>query len=185
MGLRSPKPWNCRVESAAGPSDWWRRHAFAVDEGIQDVAVARPRFPIPAPGEERGAITLCVLADTLDGAPSEAQLEKLRAALSGPGVRPVGTQVTVQAATRKAVDVVADITLAADAPADAFDALPARLAQAWATARRLGWSVVESWIHAALSGPGVARVTLRDWRDVICDPTEAPLLRGITLYRRE
>lgn len=173
-----------RGQSAAGPVDWWRTHALAADEGIEDVAVTRATFPVPGANEARGAITVWILADSLDGEPTDAQVAAVRAALTSPSVRGATTAVTVQPATRREVSIAADVWMTTDAPVGAFEALPTRLAERWATTRRLGWSVYASWVHAALMAPSVARVTLTGWTDVVVAPHEAPKLGAVTLTRR-
>ncbi len=174
-----------RGSSAAGPLDWWRAHAQAADAEVEDVAVTRPDFPTPAPGQTRGAITISVLAKGATGEPSTQTLAAVEAALTSPAVRGATTDVTVQAATRTSVDVTAEIWLGAGVDVAIYDGLAERLAGAWAAERALGWSVRESWLHAALTAPGVARVELVGWSDVVMAPDEAPLLGTITLTLKD
>lgn len=173
-----------RGSSAAGAPDWWRAHALAAHPGIEDVAVTRPAYPYPAPGEQRGSVTLSVLSKTADGAPSQEMLEAVTAAATSPAVRNAASAVIVQPATRTEVGVVAEIWLRPDALPGTFEALPQRLLSAWEGARGIGWDVVASWMTAALMAPGVARVELTGWTDVAIAEDEAPLLGDIDLTLR-
>lgn len=173
-----------RGSSAAGPIDWWRAHALAADAAVEDVAVTRPSYPVPAPGEVRGTLTVSVLSTGVDGAPTPETLSAVEAALTSPAVRGAATVIRVQSATQTVVDISADIWLTEDAPASAVDNLPSALATAWSQSRGLGWSVRESWLVAQLMQPGVARVELVGWADVEMAASEAPRLGIITLTHR-
>lgn len=173
-----------RGSSAAGPDDWWRFHAMSADEAVEDVAVSRPKFPFPAPGEQRGDVYIAILAETADGIADQAMLDRVTARLRSPAVRPVCTTPVVRAAATRPVTVSANIWLRPDAPGIVFDTLDARFRAAWAKARGLGWNVVRSWVHAALMQPGVQRVELLDWSDVISQPHEAPRLDAVVLLHR-
>ena len=45
----------------------------------------------------------------------------------------------------------------------------------------LGESVTADVLDAALHVPGVRKVTLNGWVDVICNDSEAPYMTGLTL----
>lgn len=170
-----------RGSSAAGPDDWWRYHAMQADDAVEDVAVTRVQFPFPAPGERRGALTLSVLSTSVDGVPSEATLAAVRAVVTSPAVRGSCTEVTVRAAPVRTVDIAANVWLRPDAAAGTFGGLQQRLTDAWAASRALGWDVAAAWVIAQLMAPGVQRVELVGFSDVIIADNEAPRLGTITL----
>jgi phage-related baseplate assembly protein len=173
-----------RGSSAAGPDDWWRYHALTADEAVEDVAVSRADFPYPAPTQKRGDVYLAILADTPDGVPSAATLARVEAVLTSRSVRPVGTNPIIRAATSVPVTVLANVWLRPDAQPAVFDALETAFRARWATARRMGWNVVRSWVLAALMQPGVQRVELPTWTDVIVPPDAAPRLDAVALVLR-
>lgn len=173
-----------RGSSAAGPDDWWRYHAMRAHEDVEDVAATRVAFPFPAPTQQRGDVLISVLAETVDGTPTQEMLDAVQAVLSSPSVRPVGSNPIVRSATTRVVDIAADVWLRPDAPVGTFEALEARLTAAWAATRALGWDVTDSWLKATLMAPGVQRVELPGWLDQVFDADEAPRLGTITLANR-
>ena len=65
-----------------------------------------------------------------------------------------------------------------------FDALEAAFRAHWAKARRMGWNVVRSWVYGALMQPGVQRIEMPTWADIIVPPDAAPRLDAVALVLR-
>lgn len=170
-----------RGSSAAGPDDWWRYWARTADARVQDVAVTRSDFPIPAPGQQRGQITIWVLANTTDGVATDDILANVRLVLNDRAVRGVTTEVIVRAASTRAFDVTSDVWLLPDAQPAAFAGIETLFRAAYGSARALGFDVTRSWVSAKLMQPGVQRVELAGWSDVAVAPNEAPRLGTVTL----
>ncbi len=150
-----------RGRSAAGPDDWWRDHALAADETVEDVGVKRrASYPVPADPKDRGVIEIYILAQTDTGVPDQALLDKVSEALNQSDVRGTVVSVEVLPATSIVVDVTAEIYMTAGAPAGTFERLEAGLRAYHAAERRLGWEPTPSWISARLHQPGVYEVKL-------------------------
>ena len=174
-----------RGSSSAGPDDWWRFHAMAADERVEDVAISRVKYPIPEPGEVRGTITLSILAQTNDGVPSQEILDNVFAHVNKPNVRGTTTGVIVVPATTVGVDIHADIWLEDDTQDFVFDGLEAHLRAEWAERRGLAVDVEPSWISATLQREGVKRVQLNTPTTPYEAATnEAPFIQSLTLTRK-
>lgn len=158
-----------RGQSAAGPDDWWRKHALEADVRVVDVAVRRTTFPIPGPSEQRGAIRLYLVTTTDDPMAVAAILANVRAVVGSTAVRGTTTSVTVEMAEQITVSLAADVWMYPDAAAGAFAALEPALRAAWAAEQRLGWAPSLSWISAQLQRSGVHSVA-------ITAPAAAPLV---------
>ncbi len=169
-----------RGSSAAGPDDWWRRHVLDVDASVEDVAITRARFPYPAPGEQRGQITLSVLVRGGDGTPSVELLDRIRAHVTSAAVRVNTTAPIVRAATQTGVAITATVWLLPDAPVGLFATLESALRDKWAADRGLGWDVTQSWVMAALHVPGVQRVETA-FQTVSIPDDQAPRLDAVAL----
>lgn len=145
--------------SAAGSAAAYRYHALSASPDIIEVAVDSP-----TPG------VVGVYPLVKDGLPTEATLDLVAAALNADRVRPICDLVQVQAPTR--VPWVLDATLTLLRSADASQSLVAAqaAAEAFAADRRagLGRDLVGSQVIAALSVPGIYKVTLNDWTDRDC-----------------
>ncbi len=169
-----------RGSSSAGPDDWWRYHAMAADERVEDVAVTR--LPAGPDNTRRGRILLSLLAQTAAGVASPEMIERVRAAVSSPAVRPVGVEVDVRAASTRGFDVRAQIWLAPEAPGELFDGLEERLRAGFASVRALGRDVTRSWLIAQLQQPGVHRVELLEPAETVAVAAdEAARLDDVTL----
>lgn len=173
-----------RGSSAAGPDDWWRFHAMTADASVADVAVTRNHFPYPRPGQNRGDVTISILADTADGVPTAATLDRVREALTRRDVRPVNAMPIIRAATQRAVTVAADVYLLPTATPATFAAIEPHFRAAWAAHLALGWDVARSWVEKHLMVAGVQRVELIGWLDVKMPPHEAPRLDTVSLVLR-
>ena len=150
-----------RGRSAAGPDDWWRDHALAADEAVEDVGVRRrASYPVPDDPNERGVIEVYILAQTDTGIPDQALLDKVSVALNKSDVRGTVVSIAVLAATSISIDITAEIYMTAGAPAGTFERLEADLRAFHAAERRLGWEPTPSWISARLHQTGVYEVVL-------------------------
>jgi phage-related baseplate assembly protein len=182
--LRTRARLFARGSSSAGPDDWWKFHAMTASVHVEDVAVTRVTYPIPAPNEHRGAIVLSILADTVDGVPSTELLNAVRAVVTSRSVRGVNVDVTVVGAVDTTVNITADIWLRPTAPAGLMASIDTTFRAAWAQSRALGWDVTRSWVLGQLHRVGVHRVELLNFSDVIVAPNQAPRLGTLTLVNR-
>ncbi len=169
-----------RGSSSAGPDDWWRKHALAAHEQVEDVSV--DRVEIGPDNEERGFIRVAVLADTDDGIPSEEILTDVRNKLTADDVRGVCVKVEVVAATSLVFDVTAKIWTFENAASDTFDNLEAQLRAAVAENRALNWDVTTSWITTQLHQSGVYLVELEaPTGTVTANKMQTPVIGTVTL----
>lgn len=173
-----------RGSSSAGPDDWWRFHAMTADPLVEDVAVSRVTFPIPAPAEQRGSLRISVLARTPDGVPPPEVLTRVSQALTSRSVRGVTTSVEVVPATLLPVNVVADVWLLPDALPGTVAAIEPALRAAWSAARALGWDVTSSWLISQLHRQGIRKVVLDGFVDVVAAADQLPVLGTVTLRDR-
>jgi phage-related baseplate assembly protein len=174
-----------RGSSSAGPDDWWRFYAMEADERVEDVAINRVTYPIPAPGEVRGTITLSILAQTDDGVPSQEILDNVFAYVNPANIRGTTTGVIVVPATTVGVDIDADIWLEDNAQDFVFDNLEAHLRAEWSKKRGLAVDVEPSWISATLQRDGVKRVQLNTpTTPYQAASNEAPFIQSLNLTRK-
>ena len=152
--------------SVAGPSQGYEFHAFSADPDVLDA-----RFSSPSPAQA----LVTILSVSNNGAPSQALLDTISAALSADDVRPAGDRLTVQAA--QIIDYQIEATLTVELGPDAGVVLAASLAaveQYAAASFRIGRSVPISGIYAALTVPNVLAVTLTNpLANVDCTATQA------------
>lgn len=162
--------------STAGPADAYRFHARAASGEVLDTSV---QAHTPA----AGTVTVTVLATTGNGTPSAAVLATVAAALSAEGVRPLGDQVAVRAATIKPWALTAELVLYPGPSSAPVLAAARAAAEAYSAAtHRLGHDVTPSGLYAALHQPGVQRVNLTEpAAGITCAAHEAPYCTGITI----
>lgn len=138
--------------SVAGPRRSYEFHALSAHTDVLDA-----RFSSPAPCEA----LMTLLSVSNGGAPSQALLDTVYAALSADDVRPAGDRLTVRAA--QIIDYQVEATLHVEGGPDPGVVLAASRAAIEAYCAdnfRVGRSVPISGIYAALTVPGVSRVTL-------------------------
>tara|TARA_R110001592_G_scaffold104697_1_gene294539 strand:- start:47684 stop:48661 length:978 start_codon:yes stop_codon:yes gene_type:complete len=144
-----------------------------ISVGIKNVSVQSP---------VAGSILITVLGWEGDGTVGTVILDQVSAHLSSKYVRPLGDDVTVQGATIKNYAPVATLTIYAGPDASVVETAAEASMQTVAAARHvLGESVTADVLDAALHVPGVRKVTLNGWVDVICNDSEAPYMTGLTL----
>lgn len=137
-------------------------------------------------GETDASYRARILAEVQQGGgygfASPELVEAVNAAIQADDVRVLTDSVTVEAATIKPVNVVAQVYLYPDAPSEVFTTLEARLRTAFGVQSGLGWDVTRTWLIAQLHPAGVQRVVLSaPAADVICAPSDAPALANVTL----
>lgn len=137
--------------SVAGSSGAYRYFALSVSADIIDVYVSSPT---------PGTVDVCVL--TAEGIPSDELLADVLAALSADTVRPLSDTVTASAPASHDYAITATIDPSQDADAATVMAAANAAASAYAADRAggLGRDIIASQVIAALSVPGVYRVTL-------------------------
>ena len=138
--------------STAGPTGAYTFHALSASGSVKDAGVTSP---------EPGEVLVSILAREGDGLAGPELIETVEAALNDEDVRPLCDSVTVQSAT--IIEYQIEATIFVDPGPDRSTVIAASLAaaQAYAAAQhRIGRDITISGIHAALHGPGVARVDL-------------------------
>lgn len=138
--------------SAAGPEEWYEFHARSASVEVADVAVYRT-----GAGPE---IEVAVLSTDEGGVPSAELLALVSAAVTSPLVRSINDIVSVVAATKTVVNVVADVWLRKNTPETVFDGLEDLLRDALDEDGGIGRDVNESWIKAKLMVAGVSKVAV-------------------------
>lgn len=156
--------------------NWYKRHAFnAAPTQIADVGVV---------GDAKGGVKVSILSVANGGVADNGLLDTVNAALNDPLVLGDNDHISVVAAVIKVVDVVADVWLLPEAPADELDTARVRLISGFAAARRLGWDFTADFAIAALRTFGVQRVVMTTPSPtsfVSVQPNEAVALGTITL----
>lgn len=159
--------------SVAGPRAAYIYHARRADGRVADVTAISP-----APCEA----LITVLSHEDDGTASPELLALVEAALTPEDVRPLGDQVTVQAAGLVEYTVEAVLYLpSGPESAPVLAEAEARL-QAYTATPKLGRSIWRSALIAQLHAAGVSRVELlAPAADVVLDATQAARCTGISL----
>jgi len=116
------------------------------------------------------------------GASSPDLIAKVNTAIQADAVRVLTDTVAVQAANIIPVDVVAQVYLYPDTPAEVFEGLGTLLKTAFEEQAGLGWDVTTTWLIAQLHPAGVQRVVLTTpAQNIICTASDAPALDTISL----
>ncbi len=160
--------------SVAGPELAYVFHATSADPAVLDASAISS-----APGEVR----VTVLARDGDGTAPPALLEIVRARVNAREVRPLGDLVTVASADirRFAIDATIHTFTGPDRQL-VLTAARAQLDAYLLDCRRLGRDVTMSCLYAALTVPGVQRVTLASpLADIVCDDTQAAHCTAIAI----
>lgn len=156
--------------TTAGPTDAYRFHALSV-AGVRDVSIASP-----APGD----VVVTVLAAA--GAPDQALLDAVTAALNSQSVRPVTDVVTVQAVTVVNFDVTATLTTGAGPDLDIVRDAATAAVRAYVDAYAVGRPIRRSALFAACHVAGVEQVDLAEpAADVAVTPAQAAIPGAVTL----
>lgn len=161
--------------STAGPSGAYLYHALSASGEVLDASVISP-----SPGD----VVVTVLSRIGNGAPSEALVATVAAAINDERVRPLCDNAITQGASITPYVVTATLTMLPGpdpevARANAEAALRAYVAEA----HRLGRAVRRSGLYRALHIPGaVESVTLTSpAADILCAPTHAPWCSAVTV----
>jgi len=138
--------------TAAGTAGRYMFYALGADPRVADAAITSPN-----PGD----VLATILSTDGDGTADAALLTAVEAVLKNPAIRQLNDSVFVAGAQMLTVAVTATLTLAPGPGAEVAEAAArAGLEALLARTRRLGQSLPRSAIFAALTVPGVARVTL-------------------------
>lgn len=157
--------------SVAGPEKAYEYFARSADGRVSD---AKAISPTPA------CVTVTVLSIEGDGSASDELLLIVNAAFSGEDVTPCADRVTVQSAEILPYLIDAQLTIdATDAEAELILQTASDRLAAWVNPRlRLGVEVPRSAVDAVLHVPGVRRVDLIDWVDIVPTPEQAAWCEG-------
>ena len=157
--------------SVAGPEKAYEYFARSADGRVSD---AKAISPTPA------CVTVTVLSIEGDGSASDELLLIVNAAFSGEDVTPCADRVTAQSAEILPYLIDAQLTIdATDAEAELILQTASDRLAAWVNPRlRLGVEVPRSAVDAVLHVPGVRRVDLIDWVDIVPTPEQAAWCEG-------
>lgn len=158
--------------STAGPVGAYLFHARSADGGVRDASVISP-----APGE----VVVTILGPEDVDAPSQAVLDAVTAQLEL--VRPLGDQLTVQAATLIDFDIQASLTLYPGPDlATVESAAEAQLEIYLDRTERLGHDITRAGIIGALMVEGVQNVSVdAPAADLVIDDVRAARCTGVAL----
>lgn len=192
--------------AAAGPAGAYRFHTRSASALVKDVAVDAPQFShaelppeiaallpagvivlqvdyaagldSPMPGD----VAITILSREADGTPTADLIEQVGAALNDEDVRPLTDRPRVAGAEILAYSVAARLVMYPGPAPEPVLAAAQEAAQRYTdNMHRLGYDVTEDGLHAALRQPGVQRVFLEGWQDIICGPRQAAKCVGISL----
>lgn len=173
--LRSRTQLSLEGFSTAGPSGAYLFHALSASGDVLDASVTSP-----SPGD----VVVTVLSRTGNGAPSEALVATVAAAINAERVRPLCDNAIAQGASITPYVVTAALTtLPGPDPEVARASAEAAVRAYVADAHRLGRAVRRSGLFRALHIPGaVESVALTTpAADIICAPTHAPWCSAVTV----
>lgn len=161
-------------ETVAGSAASYVFHALSASALVKDACIDSP-----APGTVR--VTL--LSTAGDGAPDDALLAQVHAALSAQDVRPLSDTVQVTAATIVPFEVRAALNVYPGPAAGPLLLAAQEALAAYVTEhKRLGHDITLSGLYACLHQPGVQRVVLHSpTADVVIAPHEAAHCTAATI----
>lgn len=162
--------------SVAGPEQAYEYFARSSDGRVSD---AKAVSPTPA------CVTVTVLSSEGDGSASAELLAIVEAAFSGEDVTPCADRVTVQSAEILPYLIDALLTIdTTDAEAELILQTARDRLTAWVNPRlRLGVEVPRSAVDAVLHVPGVRRVDLIGWVDIVPTQQQAAWCEGWNVER--
>ena len=172
--LRERDRLNRKGKSAAGPDDYYKAAARAVDSRVIDAAVS-----VATRDFSTRVLSLSILTGDNDGVPDEALLASILAVVNASDFKSRNVVVEVVPAVIDVVDVVATLYLYPDAvePSD-----PAQtLRDAFDDDQTLGFDLTESYVVSKLMGAGVQRVVLTGWADHYAAYNQALALGNVTI----
>lgn len=169
--LRARTQLSMEAHTTAGSVGGYLFWALSADGKVKDASITSPNA---------GAVLVSILSHDDDGVPTADLLGKVSAALNAEDVRPLTDQVTVQAATKVAFDVMAELVLRPGPDPQIVEAAAMAALDAYlADAHRIGRDVTVSGLHAALHQPGVQNVVLTSpTADIEVGPTEVAVCRA-------
>lgn len=169
--LRARTQLSMEAHTTAGSVGGYLFWALSADGKVKDASITSPNA---------GEVLVSILSHDDDGVPNADLLGKVSAALNAEDVRPLTDQVTVQAATKVAFDVTAELVLRPGPDPQTVEAAAMAALDAYlADAHRIGRDVTVSGLHAALHQPGVQNVVLTSpSADIEVGPTEAAFCRA-------
>jgi phage-related baseplate assembly protein len=160
--------------STAGPRNSYIFHARNADGRVADATAVSPT---PA------VVVVTVQSALGDGNADPELLRIVAAYLSDEDRRPVADRLTVQGAEIIEYAVSATLYLSTLGPESEpiLKAAEKRLQKYTQQRRRLGMSISESALHAALHVEGVRKVALHEWIDISATDSQAPYCTAIRL----
>lgn len=166
--------------SAAGPAEHYRFHAMSADPRVKDAVVYSPDLPNFL--NMGGRVAVAVLSSEDNGVPTLDLLQAVRTCVQSKSVKVVSDMVSVEPATIRPLDIVADLVLERNAQPDIILQLEAKLRADFAKAQRLGWDAPRSWFVKTLSAEGVYEVVLVNPSSALTiRPNQFPSLNSVNI----
>lgn len=162
-----------KSKSAAGSAAQYELAAMSVSLDVKAAYAFSP---------SGGHVTVAILAEAGDGAPSSDLLAAVSAVVTARDVSALCHTVVVVGAEIVQVDVSGSVWLNKSAPDAVFAGLPGVLRAEFEAVRALGYNVAASWITSKLQQSGVQRVQLvAPASQVAIAPNQCAVLRNIDL----
>lgn len=159
--------------SVAGPENAYIFHAKSASEQVLDVS-----FSSPLPNE----VLLTILSSQNDGVADPMLLNQVLARVNGKEVRAQGDQVTARAASILTYQVQGTLEMypGPDSGAVLQAGLQA-LKEYNKSQHRLAGELFLDGIYRALRQPGVRKVNLNNWADIVATKYQAPLCTALNI----
>jgi phage-related baseplate assembly protein len=160
--------------SAAGPDEWWLKHARAADSRVRSIGLAY---------RGQGHLDIYLLSRVNGGVPDEEMLTAVRTRLLQNDVRPrTVVTLTVQSAVIEQVDVVADVWLHPEAAESRLVVLKSTALARHAAEQALDVDLTHHYLKRLLDAADVYKiVVVTPADDLLADPSRAYSIRSIDL----
>lgn len=160
--------------SAAGPDEWWLKHARAADSRVRSIGLAY---------RGKGHLDIYLLSRENGGVPDSAMLTAVETRLRLNWVRPrTIVTLSVHSAVIAEVDVVADIWLHPEAPESRLAALKSGAFEQHGKDQALDLDMTRHYLSRILDASDVYSIDLLSpAADLIADPSRAYAIRSIGL----
>ncbi|QUI60423.1 baseplate J/gp47 family protein [Wolbachia endosymbiont of Spodoptera picta] len=160
--------------STCGSKEYYRYHALSADSRVKDALVESP-----IPGKVQISILSTQLSTT--GIASEELLEIVKKQVTRDDIRVLTDTVTVIGCNITEIDIHSRMSIS---PVISEEEIKKQFIKKFELAKRLGWSVIRSWIIANLFVDGVENVELIEPKeDVVVLGNECAVLGHVKLDR--
>jgi len=159
--------------ATAGSVGSYEFHALSADGTLKDVAVN---------STTPGTVTVTLLSSVGDGTADSSQINAVSSALSAELVRPLTDTVVVQSATIISYALTATVVLFPGSDSSVvLAAVTQSITDYVAAQHKIGYDITTSGLLSALHLPGVQKVTLGGFTDIVVSDVQAAYNTGITI----